>query len=72
VRLCGRGIYSGLNGLHLYYADVPLVLSKLRHGPCYPSTMEPDGLDRDASGLVAVGMTYLLSSEVSLWFFYWS
>jgi hypothetical protein len=71
----GIGVFiQMMNGLHTYYADVPAVPLEINTGPLFteapwnqlgwvPMRVLP----------IAVGVTYLLTSEVSfsLWFFYW-
>jgi hypothetical protein len=69
-------VVQALNGLHLYFPDVPMV----------PMSLNLDAI-LDASGpplnqidwavlqvyLAAIGITYLLTTEISfsLWFFFW-
>lgn len=67
-------LIQGLNGLNLYFPDVPRVPLTVDTGPLY--TEPPWNQIAWATPYVypmAVGITYLLSSEVSLslWFFFW-
>jgi hypothetical protein len=74
---CGFAVavfIQGLNGLHLYYPDVPLVPLEIATWPLFTEApWNQMGWIVMRVWPVAVGMTYLLSSEVSfsLWFFYW-
>jgi hypothetical protein len=63
-----------MNGLHLYYPDVPLIPLEIPTGPLFT---EPPwnqiGWTPMQVWPIVVGITYLLTSEVSfsLWFFFW-
>ncbi|MBV9868779.1 MAG: hypothetical protein JO316_25760 [Abitibacteriaceae bacterium] len=67
-------LIQGLNGLNLYFPDVPRVPLSIDTGPLY--TEPPWNQIAWATPYVypmAVGISYLLASEVSLslWFFFW-
>ncbi|MBV9866556.1 MAG: hypothetical protein JO316_14475 [Abitibacteriaceae bacterium] len=63
-----------LNGLHLYYPDWPSVPLEINTGPLFT---EPPwnqiGWTPMRIWPIAIGVTYLLTSEISfsMWFFYW-
>lgn len=67
-------VVHGLNGLNLYFPDVPLVPLELPTAPLLSEApWNQIGTVPVAVNLIAVGVSYLLTSEVafSLWFFYW-
>ena len=67
-------LMQGLNGLHLYFSDVPRFWSDFDLAP-YFSDAPWNQMGGAAMQLypIAVGITFLLTSEVSfsLWFFFW-
>ena len=74
---CGFAIavfIQSMNGLNLYYPEVPLVPLNISTGPLFT---EPPWNQIGGASIrvypIAVGIAYLLTSEVgfSLWFFYW-
>jgi hypothetical protein len=67
-------VIEGLNGLNLYYPEVPPVPLTLPAGPLLSESPWNQIGNMDLRIYPAVvGITYLLTSEVSfsLWFFYW-
>ena len=67
-------IVQGLNGLNVYYPDMPKVPLEIATGPLFS---EPPWNQLGWTVIkvwpIAVGIAYLLTSEISfsLWFFYW-
>lgn len=63
-----------LNGLNLYFPDVPPVPLELATGPLLSEApWNQIGPLPVAVNLIAIGVSYLLTSEIafSLWFFFW-
>ncbi len=63
-----------LNGLNLYFPDVPLVPLELATAPLLSEApWNQIGTVPLVINLIAVGVSFLLTSEIafSLWFFYW-
>lgn len=63
-----------LNGLNLYFPDVPLVPLELLTAPLLSEApWNQIGTVPVVVSLVAIGVSYLLTSEIafSLWFFFW-
>ncbi len=74
---CGFGIgvfIELLKGLHVYYADVPDVPLEINTGSLFTEApWNQIGWTPMQLYPIAIGITYLLTSEISfsLWFFYW-
>lgn len=64
---------QGMNGLHLYFPDVPEVPLSLTGNYFSETPWNQIGSIKFQVLPIVVGITYLLTSEVSfsLWFFYW-
>ncbi len=63
-----------INGLNLYFPDVPMIPLEINTGPMFTeSPWNQIGWTPMRVWPIVVGITYLLTSEVSfsLWFFYW-
>jgi hypothetical protein len=75
VGFASAALISTMNGLHLYFPDVPLVPLEINSGSLFTEApWNQIGWAPIRVWPIAVGICYLLTREVSfsLWFFFWA